>query len=538
MPPTRRRSSLNCLARMPIADLWRTLRGTFEQPVRSRRVCRTRFGGPLDRMWITGGGHRSDHALPGRREPPWDNSPRCPSRMPWFNHLDAPMGAVGQPATLWIVPLGFSAIALYSLFSRDEGFLSGSFYLVSFVWIGLAHRRGMSLWFLPLVSTAYVVPMWVDGDLHRGFGVASVTFVVPCCIVVGETVAWVSERLRGSEAALADVEARFRSAFEHAPIGMGMATVDGSLIRVNQAFADVIGRTPADLEGIFLRDLTHGEDQDSNLAEIQACIEGETSLYQVEKRYQHSDGHYVWVNISASCVRDSNGRAQYLIGQLEDISERRELQARLTHAAVHDLLTGVPNRVLFMDRLELALERRSRGHEMIAVMFMDLDHFKLINDSLGHDAGDRLLKSVADRLTGALRTSDTVARFGGDEFTVLCEVTGESNAIEIAERLVKAMEQPLATSASEVFVSACIGIALSVSGNETASELLRNADIAMYRAKTIGPGHVEVFGVGEEVTNIQQLRTSSDLHRVMEREEFGALLPAGGRPEVHCTAWG
>ncbi len=426
----------------------------------------------------------------------------------------------GRSATLWIVPLAFAAIALYSQFSRDEGSLSGLLYLVTFVWIGLAHRQGTSSSFLPLVTLAYVTPLWLDGDWHSGFGVASVVFVVPCCIVVGEIVAWVGARLRRSETALTEAEARFRLAFENAPMGMGMATLDGRVLQVNRAFADVLGYQPTEMEGLLLPDITHPEDRDAKHSEIEACLAGTLDRYQVEKRYRHAEEHYVWVLVSAACVRDASGYPLYMIGQLEDITERRALQDRLSHAAAHDLLTGMPNRVSFMDELEVARQRCQRGHQQIAVMFLDLDRFKLINDSLGHDAGDRLLQRVAQRLRRALRAGDLLARFGGDEFTVLCDVTDECDAVEIAQRLLTAMKRPLATADSEVFVSASIGLALSVSGQEPGSELLRNADVAMYRAKVLGPGHLEVFHTSDDAGHARRLRTSTDLHRAVDREEF------------------
>jgi diguanylate cyclase (GGDEF)-like protein len=196
------------------------------------------------------------------------------------------------------------------------------------------------------------------------------------------------------------------------------------------------------------------------------------------------------------------------------------MRERLAHAAVHDQLTGLPNRVLFMDRLELALSRAQRDHHRVALMFLDLDRFKLINDSLGHEMGDRLLERVAHRLGGALRSVDTLARFGGDEFTVLCEVSDKSEALEIALRLVQAMQQPLNLADSELFVSVSVGVALSLDGLESGTELLRNADVAMYRAKEIGPSRIEVYRTDDETGTIRRLRTSNELHRALERDEL------------------
>ncbi len=246
-------------------------------------------------------------------------------------------------------------------------------------------------------------------------GYSSAFFVVPCCVLVGEIVAWVGSRLRHSESANFEAEARFRIAFENAPIGMGLASPDGRLVHVNRAYADILGFDPDDLVGRTIKDVTHPDDWEANAVQFDALVSGHTDQYHLEKRYVHADGHVVWVTVSTGCVRDDAGRPVYLVGQIEDVTERREIRERLAHAAVHDQLTGLPNRVLFMDRLELALSRAQREHHCVALMFLDLDRFKLINDSLGHEMGDRLLEHVAHRLGGALRAVDTLARFGGDE---------------------------------------------------------------------------------------------------------------------------
>ncbi|MGH9019196.1 MAG: putative bifunctional diguanylate cyclase/phosphodiesterase, partial [Acidimicrobiales bacterium] len=211
----------------------------------------------------------------------------------------------------------------------------------------------------------------------------------------------------------------------------------------------------------------------------------------------------------------------YLIAQVEDVTERRALRERLAYAAIHDPLTGLPNRELFMDRLEVTLRRAVRGRHRVAVMFLDLDRFKLINDSLGHDVGDRILCIVAERLSGVMRGSDTLARFGGDEFTILCgEVDDEDDALEVARRLVRAMGEPLALPTGEIFVSLSVGIALSSATSESGAELLRNADVAMYRAKEIGPARIEVYATDNEQQVVSRLRTSNELHRALERDEL------------------
>jgi diguanylate cyclase (GGDEF)-like protein/PAS domain S-box-containing protein len=423
-----------------------------------------------------------------------------------------------RSATLWLVPVAFGMITLHNRFTADDGFVYGLFYMVVFVWVGLAHPRWTSLRLAPLLALAYVLPLVGSGV--RGLGMASALYAVPCCVVVGEAVAWVGGRLRRSESALGEAEERFRGAFEQAPIGMALASPDGRLVRVNRAYGAILGRDPEELVGTLIRDLTLPEDWEANAVQFSALVAGEIDRYHMEKRYRHADGRVVWVTVSATCVRDAAGRPLHVIGQIEDITERREMRERLAHAAVHDQLTGLPNRVLFMDRLELALSRAQREHHHVAIMFLDLDRFKLINDSLGHETGDLLLERVARRLGGALRAVDTLARFGGDEFTVLCEVADLAEAVDIAERLIAAMGKPLTLSDIEMFVSVSVGVALSADGSESGTEMLRNADVAMYRAKELGPSRIEVYRADDENKTIRRLRTSNELHRALERDEF------------------
>ncbi len=418
------------------------------------------------------------------------------------------------------MPVALGMITLYNGFTGYDAFLYGTFFLVVFVWLGLGHPRWTCVRFAPLLAAAYALPLLEITPTRRAMALSSALFVVPCCVLVGEIVAWVGGLLRRSESAIIDAEERFRSAFENAPIGMGLASPDGHLVRVNRAYGTILGYDPEELVGRAIKDFTHPADWEANAQQFNALVAGDIDRFHMEKRYHHADGHVVWVTVSTSCVRDDTGRALYLIGQIEDVTERREMRERLAHAAVHDQLTGLPNRVLFMDRLELALNRAQRDHHCVALMFLDLDRFKLINDSLGHETGDRLLEHAALRLGAALRAVDTLARFGGDEFTVLCEVSDKAEALEIAERLVQAMGKPLALDDSELFVSVSVGVALSVDGTESGAEMLRNADVAMYRAKEIGPSRIEVYRPDDETGTIRRLRTSNELHRALERDEF------------------
>ena len=329
---------------------------------------------------------------------------------------------------------------------------------------------------------------------------------------------------RRADQALLEAHERFRSAFENAPIGMMMADLDGVIIRANPALGKILGRRVDELDGENINAFTHPDDRELSKSEMDRLIsEGSdgSDRYRIEKRYCHADGHDVWTSVNVSCVRNQEKEPLYFIGQIEDVTEGKALRERLAHTAIHDPLTSLPNRELFMDRLECALRQAARDRRRVAVMFLDVDRFKLINDSLGHDVGDQILCTVGDRLHGAMRVSDTLARFGGDEFTVLCgEDQNEDHALEVAERLVKAMEDPITLQSGEIFVSLSVGIALSNGDRESGATLLRNADVAMYQAKARGPSRIQIYQEANEPHVVSRLRTSNELHRALERDEL------------------
>jgi diguanylate cyclase (GGDEF)-like protein/PAS domain S-box-containing protein len=332
---------------------------------------------------------------------------------------------------------------------------------------------------------------------------------------------------RQAEAELREAQERFRSAFEHAPIGMALVTIEGRLFRVNRALVQILGRGESELLAASLLDLCLPDDREQCRESMSRLFTGVTQHVRLEQRFLHHDGHPVWVSISASLVRDVHEQPMYLVCQIEDIGERRASGEALAHQAVHDPLTGLPNRLLFVERLGRALQDAEPQRARVAVLFLDLDRFKVVNDSLGHSAGDRLLVAVADRLSSTLGPNDVVARFGGDEFTILCpDVTSEETAELVAERIAAVISRPVALLEGEVFVTASIGIALSGGAGtaggaaDTPETLLRNADAAMYRAKELGRDRAELFDAREHHRAVDDLRTGNALHRAIERREL------------------
>jgi diguanylate cyclase (GGDEF)-like protein/PAS domain S-box-containing protein len=282
---------------------------------------------------------------------------------------------------------------------------------------------------------------------------------------------------------LRDAEERFRNAFDQAPIGKALVALDGRFTRVNAALGRILGCDEQNLLGISFQSLTHPDDLDADLKQVHRLVTHQSEAYELRKRYRHAAGHYIWALLSVSLVRDEGGEPHYFVAQIQDISEQVLAAERLTDQTLHDPLTGLANRVLFADRLAHAVERSRRSRERIAVLFIDLDRFKSVNDSLGHAAGDELLRQAAERMRRAVRPADTIARLGGDEFTVLCEDLGAINdAGWVADRLSDTLERPFDLFGAEMSIGVSIGIAVA-DAHDSAETVLAKADAAMYRAK-------------------------------------------------------
>jgi diguanylate cyclase (GGDEF)-like protein/PAS domain S-box-containing protein len=292
---------------------------------------------------------------------------------------------------------------------------------------------------------------------------------------------------RAAEAERDHLQAQFQAALDSPAIGMAVQALDGRWQEVNAAFAEMLGYQAAELIDMTFRDVTHPDDIEPNVELLQTLLTGAERCSQIEKRYIHRDGSIVSAILTVSLVIDRDGKPLCFVSQIQDVTARRRLETQLLHKASHDVLTGLPNRSLFMDRLEHALARLQREDSRIAVMFLDLDGFKSVNDQYGHDQGDRLLVEVGRRLRACARAGDTVARLGGDEFTILLEnVRHPSIASEVAQRVRETLRYPVMLGEHVTTISPSIGICLSLGSGDNAEAMLHAADTAMYAAKRAG----------------------------------------------------
>jgi diguanylate cyclase (GGDEF)-like protein/PAS domain S-box-containing protein len=554
-----------------------------------------------------------------------------------------PWGRWRLSATLWLMPVALVCVAAHNVATNADGFRYGLFYMVVFIWLGLGHRPGMAIRFGPLLVAAYLAPMIIVGG-ESSPGLESTAYAVPTILLMGETVAWVSARVREGEQQVRSSEERFRSLVAHAADVITVVDEDGVILYESPPVTEVLGYRPDERVGTRAADRVHPDDRRVLAGAMARLLEHEDEIVRVEVRVRHVDGSWRWCSTAirnllheptvqgyvcnshdvteqrraATAMADSEvsfrmlfesnpspmwvydlatlaflevndaavrhygytreeflskritdirpqddvpvllqsvrnvrpalddaglwrhtlkdgrvidvditshrltfaGRDAVLVA-VHDVTERNQLEQQLRHQAFHDPLTHLANRPLFVDRLEHALAVRRHNGRGIAVLLLDLDRFKTINDSLGHSTGDEALVAIAERLVHCLRPGDTAARLGGDEFVILLEDVVElAEASGVASRIIDALNAPFLLSGRDVGIRASIGIVLHRDGDTTADDLIRNADAAMYAAKASATGTWRVFESSMQHAVLERLELESQLRGAIERDEL------------------
>lgn len=322
-----------------------------------------------------------------------------------------------------------------------------------------------------------------------------------------------------AEEALRQANDRFRSAFEDGPVGMAVVGLDGVPLQVNAALCQLLGQPQAALLDPHASPLVAGDLAPGS--ELRTLLLQQGTIRREERQLMRGDGQPAWVLLTMSLLADDLGLPAHYLLQVEDITVAKQVEATLIHRAAHDPLTGLPNRSVLTDRLTQALARSERQSSLVATLFLDLDHFKRVNDGLGHDAGDALLVAVAERLRGVLRGFDTATRFGGDEFVLVCEdLRDEAEAREIATRVAEALAPPFLIAGRQITVGASIGVVLASGMGADPQTILRNADATMYRAKDGGRGRFEIYNQALRLNALELLDLEAALRQGIERGEF------------------
>ncbi|MDQ4011354.1 MAG: EAL domain-containing protein [Actinomycetota bacterium] len=323
-----------------------------------------------------------------------------------------------------------------------------------------------------------------------------------------------------AEQALAASEAKFRAMFTEAAIGIGIGDLQGNITDANPALQQMFGYTLEELTQFNVRSMVHPEDASSVWETYGELIRGERDHFRLEKRYYRADGGEIWTHVTVFLVREEAGEPAYQVAMLEDVSERRRLQDRLQHQAYHDPLTKLANRAMVTDRLGQIFAVPA-GLRRVGLCFLDLDGFKVVNDSLGHDVGDQLLIAVASRLNRCCDSGQMVARMGGDEFVIIVEDTaGEHDVAALADEVLAAMAAPIRVGDHELTVTTSIGVVERPVADTNPADLMQAADITLYRAKAEGKARYAMFDQHRNDSEVARFTLSATLLAAIDRGEF------------------
>ena len=324
-----------------------------------------------------------------------------------------------------------------------------------------------------------------------------------------------------AEDQLRQSEERYHDTFELAAIGISHVNTSGRFIHVNRQLCSMLGYTEEELLGMTVKEISHPDDVNVTDKDKIRLHSGQIKEFKAEKRYLRKDGSPVWVALTITVKRDRKGQPLYDISVVEDISARKEAEERIQYLATHDDMTGLPNRAMFSQLLSHEVKSAHRYEHKFAVLFIDLDRFKLINDSLGHAAGDSLLKEMSSRLRGCLRASDVVARMGGDEFVVLVQGINESSQVAtVARNILSVVIKPLEIHGQECRITASIGICMYPDDADDEQSLMKNADMAMYLAKEEGKNNYQFYSKNIRTLSVERLALEANLRRALEQNEL------------------
>lgn len=354
------------------------------------------------------------------------------------------------------------------------------------------------------------------------FQIAPILSVILICLMAVVIVATYLEIIPRSNTTKLKLDStRFQAAFDYATIGMAIISKTGKILRINTALRELLGYSEKELLNMNFVEISHPDDISEYSNQLQQLLSGELTNFQLEKRFLTKNADIRWTLVSASIAPDIDGKNSYCILQIQSIDEQRKATSELNHMAYHDPLTNLDNRSQFDKNINLAISAADATKTRFAVIMLDLDRFKIINDSMGHDAGDSLLKIVAERLQTSVRRSDKTARLGGDEFVVIIQDLTHSEIVaNISQKILENILKPLVIKGNQVYITTSIGISIYPDDGHNGQTLIESADVALYRAKELGRNNYQFCSFEISAKAKDKLAKETALHQALINNEL------------------